>query len=192
MGKDTPPITQAINAADPHAANELLPLVYDELRRLAAIKMANERPGHTLNATALVHEAFLRLEKSNDPSQPKWDNQAHYYVAAAEAMRRILIENARRKKAVKHGSELQRTTLDDLDDNDLAVDDPMTDDILALHDALEKLAEKNERQANLVHLRYFAGLTAREAATTLDISLATAERDWTFARAWLHREISRP
>jgi RNA polymerase sigma factor (TIGR02999 family) len=139
MGNETQsqPITRAINAADPHAANELLPLVYDELRRLAAIKMANEKPGHTLNATALVHEAFLRLEKSNDPSQPKWDNQAHYYVAAAEAMRRILIENARRKKAVRHGGELQRT---DLDDKDLAVETPSTDDVLALHDALEKLA----------------------------------------------------
>ena len=188
MEEETQRITRAIDEADAHAANELLPLVYDELRRLAAIKMANEKPGHTLNATALVHEAYLRLEKSREGGAPQWDNEAHYYVAAAEAMRRILIEKARRKKAVKHGAELRRTQVDG---DAIAAKEAVTDDVLALHEALEKLSERDERKARLVQLRYFAGLTAQEAAATLGISLATAERDWTFARAWLHREMSR-
>lgn len=172
---------------DPRVAAELLPQIYDELRRLAAMKMANEAPGQTLSATALVHEAYLRLVRAADASDPKWDSSGHFYVAAATAMRRILIENARRKKRLKHGGAMVRT---DIDEAEIVLEGP-AEDVLALHEALDKLAEKDKRKADLVQLRYFAGLKVEEAAAVLGISPATAERDWSFARAWLRREIAR-
>ena len=167
-------------------AAQMLPLVYQHLRRLAAGKLARERPGQTLQATALVHEAWLRLE--GDPGQ-RWDNQQHFFSAAAEAMRRILIENARRKKAARHGGGLRRT--------ESAPDDlPMTggapdDELLEVDEALDALAAHDARKAELVKLRYFAGFTLEEAAAALNLSVRTAKRDWAYARAWLFREISR-
>jgi RNA polymerase sigma factor (TIGR02999 family) len=176
-------ILSAIEEGDPHAASKLLPLVYDELRRLAAHKLAQERPGQTLQPTALVHEAYVRLvdvEKSQH-----WNSRGHFYAAAAEAMRRILVEQARRKKAIRRGGGRQRL---DLDLADPAVP-RVSDDLLALDQALDKLAEKDHVKAELVMLRYFAGLTMEQTAEALGISLATANRWWNYARAWLHQEI---
>jgi RNA polymerase sigma factor (TIGR02999 family) len=165
-------------------AEDLLPLVYDELRRVAAAKLAQEHPGQTLQATALVHEAWMRLRGSE---QRGWEGRRHFFGAAAEAMRRILVENARRKRRLKHGGELERV---DIADIDLA--SPMPDDeLLALDGALTKLAEVNPRGAELIQLCFFAGLTQAEAAEQLGISTATAERTWAFARAWLFREIKK-
>ncbi len=176
-------ILQRMEQGDPHAANELLPLVYDELRRLAAQKMKRESPGQTLQATALVHEAWLRL---GGDEQPAWDNRAHFFAAAAEAMRRILIDNARRKKTLRHGGGAQRVNLDALElaatmDNE---------QVLALNEALEKLAAHDARKAELVKLRFFAGLTNEEAAQVQGVSEPTAKRDWAYARAWLYREMN--
>jgi RNA polymerase sigma factor (TIGR02999 family) len=179
-------VTQLLNdvaAGDPHAAGRLLPLVYDELRRLAAQRLAQERPGQTLQATALVHEAYLRLVGHGN-EQP-WNGRGHFFAAAAEAMRRILVENARRKQSLKHGSDLSRQALDE---EQIAAPEPR-EDLLALDEALTRFATTNQQAAELVQLRYFAGLTLPEAAEALGISSRTAGRLWAFARAWLRREI---
>ena len=179
-------ILQQAEQGDPQAASELLPLVYDELRRLAANKMQRENPGQTLQATALVHEAWLRLGGDH---QMAWRNRAHFFAAAAEAMRRILIDNARRKSALRHGGHAMRVDFD-LDRLELAA--AMDDDqLLALHEALDALAAHDALKAELVKLRFFAGLTLAEAAQTLGLSEPTAKRYWSYARAWLYREITR-
>jgi RNA polymerase sigma factor (TIGR02999 family) len=174
-------ILASIEQGDPHAAEQLLPLVYDELRKLAAARMAQERSGQTLDATALVHEAYLRLVGSE--SQPAYRDRGHFFAAAATAMRRILIDNARRKRADKHGGERERVPLDDL------AAAPPDDELLALDDALQKLAACDPLKAQLVELRYFAGLTGDQAALVLGISASTADRHWTYARAWLQAEL---
>jgi RNA polymerase sigma factor (TIGR02999 family) len=179
-------VTQVLNAieqGDPHAASRLLPLVYDELRRLAAQKLAGEAAEQTLQPTALVHEAYLRLVGKGG-GQP-WNGRGHFFAAAAEAMRRILVENARRKKALKHGGDLSRR---ELDADQLAAPEPR-EDLLALDAALDKLAAGHRQAAELVQLRYFAGLTLPEAAQALGISPRTAGRLWAYARAWLRREV---
>jgi RNA polymerase sigma factor (TIGR02999 family) len=186
---DVTRILSAIEQGDPHAAAQLLPLVYDELRNLAAHRLAQEKPGQTLDATALVHEAYLRLVANpggeSRESEPHWDNRRHFFTAAAEAMRRILIENARRKHSVRHGGGRQRVELDEV----LRLPEPRHD-LLALDEALARLAEKQPAKAELVKLRFFAGLTMPEAAQALGISLSTAERYWTFARSWLYAELA--
>jgi RNA polymerase sigma factor (TIGR02999 family) len=164
----------------------MVPAMYEELRCLAAKKMANESPGQTIGATALVHEAYLRIA-GNGEQEAKWENSRHFYGAAAMAMRRILIDRARRKKAVRHGGEWQRTEFDMIDLPG-EVSEP-TDELLALDEALGELAGEHERKARLVELRYFIGLTSQEAADVLGISKPTADRDWTFARAWLHQRV---
>ena len=176
-------ILEAAQRGEPSAASELLPLVYGELRRLAAHKMANEASGHTLQPTALVHEAWLRLVTPE--GQAQFQNRAHFFGAAAEAMRRILVDRAREKKALKRGGDLQRV---DLEAVELA--SPMPDDeLLALDEALDRLATVDTRAAEMVKLCFFVGLTQEEAARELGVSLATAERIWAFARAWLLREV---
>jgi RNA polymerase sigma factor (TIGR02999 family) len=180
-------ILTALEQGDPHAAGQLLPLVYDELRRLAGQKLALEPPGQTLEPTALVHEAYLRLVGS-DPrgsSAPAWDSRGHFFAAAAEAMRRILVDNVRRKRSLKRGGNRSRQ---DLEEVQPAALEPH-EDLLALDEALNKLAAQDPIKAQLVQLRYFAGLTVEETARALGISSTTAERYWTYARAWLHREI---
>ena len=177
--------TRVLNSAatgDTKAADELLPLVYEELRRLAAHKMANERPGQTLQATALVHEAWLRLT-GNENKQ--WAGRSHFFGAAAEAMRRILIDNARRKNARRHGGGQRPLNIDDVEVAAAGTDDQ----VLAVHEALDKLAAKDKQKAELVKLRYFLGMTIEEAAEILGVSAPTAKRWWTYARAWLYREI---
>jgi RNA polymerase sigma factor (TIGR02999 family) len=184
---DVTRILSAIEQGDPHAAEQLLPLVYAELRQLAAHRLSHEKPGQTLQATALVHEAYLRLVLSGGPPEPRhWDSRGHFFAAAAEAMRRILVENARRKDRLKHGREHQRV---DLESGCLVSEGPSLD-LLALDEALTKLAQIEPAKAELVKLRFFAGLTMPEAAAALDISLATAERYWTFAKAWLYAELA--
>jgi RNA polymerase sigma factor (TIGR02999 family) len=180
---DVTRILDAIAEGDPQAAGQLLPLVYDELRRLAAQKLAHEKPGQTLDATALVHEAYLRLV-GTDPEQP-WNGRGHFFAAAAEAMRRILVDAARRKDALRHGGGRQRR---DLGGAEPAAPRP-SEDLLALDEALCKLEARDPVKAELVKLRYFAGLTMEQAADALDISLATANRYWAFARAWLHQQL---
>jgi len=175
---DVTRILLAIEKGDPVAADELLPLVYHELRKLAAHKMANEAPGQTLQPTALVHEAYLRLVGNEDK---KWAGRAHFFAAAAEAMRRILIDNARRKHAARHGGGQQRVDVQDVDIAAAADDEQL----LAIHEALDKLAAKDKVKAELVKLRYFVGTTIEEAAQILGISEPTAKRYWTYARAWL-------
>jgi RNA polymerase sigma factor (TIGR02999 family) len=182
---DVTRILSAIEQGDPHAAEQLLPLVYDELRKLAAQKLAQEKPGQTLEATALVHEVYVRLVDVDKVQ--RWDSRGHFFAAAAEAMRRILIESARRKRSRKHGGDLVRR---DLDEVELAVPE-LGEDLLALDDALNRLAEKDPLKAELVKLRHFAGLTVEQAAQALDISPTTANRYWAYARAWLHQEITR-
>ena len=177
-------ILSAIEQGDPQAADELLPLIYEELRLLAAHKMAQESPRQTLQATALVHEAYVRLVGSQDGN---WNSRGHFYAAAAEAMRRILIEKARRKGRHKHGGGYRRA---DLDEADLADRGP-SDDVIALDEALEKLTQKDKVKADLVKLRYFAGLTCAQAAKILGISRSTANEHWAYARAWLHTEITK-
>lgn len=179
-------LLRPIEPGDSQAANRLLPLVYEELRRLAARKMAGEHPGQTLQATALVHEAWLRL---GGDQQVAWRNRAHFFAAAAEAMRRILIDNARRKNALCHGGQAERV---DIDLDSLALADGMDDaQLLALHEALDGLAAHDAIKAELVKLRFFAGLTLAEAAKALDLSEPTAKRYWAYARAWLYREMRR-
>lgn len=165
-------------------ADQLLPLVYDELRKLAMQKLASEKPGQTLQATALVHEAYLRLVGSGE--KPHWEGRRHFFCAAAEAMRRILIEKARQKQGPKHGGQLQRVDAD----LDAIVADTTQIDIFALDEALTRLAKESQVRAELVKLRFFAGLTMAEAAETLGISLATAERYWVYSRTWLFTELS--
>jgi RNA polymerase sigma factor (TIGR02999 family) len=181
-------VTRILSAAGPgglSSSEQLFPLVYDELRKLAALKMAHEKPGQTLQATALVHEAYLRL-LGGDRAQG-WNSRAHFFAAAAEAMRRILIESARRKKRRKHGGQLERV---DVDSVELPL--PLPDDeLLALDDALDRLATVDSRAAEVVKLCFFVGLTQEQAARELGLSLSTAERLWGFARAWLFREIQK-
>jgi RNA polymerase sigma factor (TIGR02999 family) len=181
---DVTRILSAIEQGDPHAAEQLLPLVYDELRKMAAQRLAQEKPGQTLEATALVHEAYLRLVGGGAESH--WNSRGHFFVAAAESMRRILIESARRKRRLKHGGDHQRV---DLDSRCLVSAAPSLD-LLALDEALCRLAETDAAKAELVKLRFFAGLTMPEAAAALGISLATAERYWTFAKSWLYAELA--
>jgi len=181
---DVTQILQAVERGDAKAADELLPLVYDELRRLAAYRMAHESPGHTLQPTALVHEAWLRLVGGQ---APEFENRAHFFGAAAEAMRRILVENARRKKRLKHGGHLERADFESAD-----LPSPMPDDdLLALDEALDRLAVVDARAAELVKLCFFVGLTQEQAAKHLDVSITTVERTWSFARAWLFREVQK-
>lgn len=178
-------VTQILNAidhGDAHSAGALLPEVYVELRRLAAWKLSREKPGQTLQTTALVHEAYLRLAGSKDHH---WDNRGHFFAAAAEAMRRILVENARRKQRCRHGGGRTRI---DLHDSQLAVDQP-SEVSLSLEEALAKLAAEDPVLAELVKLRFYAGFTMPQVACVLGIPLRTAERHWTYARAWLHSEI---
>jgi RNA polymerase sigma factor (TIGR02999 family) len=179
---DVTRILTAIEQGDPQAADKLLPLVYDELRKLAASRMANERAGQTLQPTALVHEAWLRLVGNQTP---KFANRAHFFAAAAEAMRRILIDNARRKRALRHGGAQQRV---DLEHVDLASDSD-DDQLLAVNDAIDKLAAASKSEAELVKLRYFVGMTLEEAADALGISVRTADNYWAHARAWLFHEL---
>jgi RNA polymerase sigma factor (TIGR02999 family) len=179
-------ILARVERGDPKAAEELLALVYDELRAVAAQKMANERPGHTLQPTALVHEAWMRLDRSE---APPFQNRAHYFGAAAEAMRRILIEHARRRLAAKRGAGAEVVDLDQLEISSPAADDTQ---LLALNEALEKLAALDLRKAELVKLRYFVGLNFEEAAAALGIAVPTAKQWWAYARAWLAVEMRGP
>ena len=181
---DVTQILGAMQQGDPKAATELLPLVYQELRRLAAYRMANELPGQTLQPTALVHEVWLKLVGNE---QQTWQNRAHFFGAAAEAMRRILIDNARRKRAQKHGGGQQRLDIADLDLAGEAKDD----ELLAVHEALDQFAAQDKEKAELVKLRYFAGLSFEEVAEVLNISVPTAKRWWAYARASLFQEIKR-
>jgi RNA polymerase sigma factor (TIGR02999 family) len=177
-------ILSAIEQGDPSAAEKLLPLVYDELRQLAAQKLAQEKPGQTLQATALVHEAYLRLVDTDKVLH--WNSRGHFFAAAAEAMRRILVENARRRRSRKRGGDLEHQDAN-LDDLPLAAPgDPL--EVLAVHEALEHLAVKSPRKAELVKLRYFLGCTMAETAQILGVAVKTAEEDWTYARAWLRRQ----
>ena len=193
---DVTRILSAIDRGDPQAAEQLLPLVYEELRKLAAQRLASEKPGQTLEATALVHEAYVRLVGASPHPQPlspegqgeqHWDSRGHFFAAAAEAMRRILVESARRKRTRKHGGGLVRH---DLDDVQLAAPE-LGEDLLALDEALDLLAKEDPIKAELVKLRHFAGLTVDQAAEALHISPATADRYWAYARAWLHDAITR-
>jgi len=177
-------ILAALQQGDSKAGDELLPLVYQELRRLAAQKMLHEAPGNTLQPTALVHEAWLRLAGSG---QQTWQNRAHFFGAAAEAMRRILIDAARRKRARRHGGGQQRLDIQEVEIPEIMKDD----ELLALNEALEKFAVEDRQKAELVKLRYFAGLTTAEAAEMLHISIPTADRWWAYSRAWLFGEVRR-
>ena len=177
-------ILQAASEGDKQAAEDLIPLVYEELRKLAAWRLAQEAQAQTLQATALVHEVYLKLS----PGEQQWEGRKHFFCAAAEFMRRILIDRARFRKAVRHGGELQRTELaDDL----IAVPSAKDDEILAIHEILDRFALIEPRKAEVVKLRYFVGMTIEEAAEALGISTPTAKRDWIFARAWLFRELKR-
>lgn len=175
-------VLSAIEAGDPHAAAQLLPLVYDELRRLAAQRMAQEKPGQTLQATGLVHEAYLRLVDGDQ--KPHWDHRGHFFAAAAEAMRRILVDAARRKQTIRHGGGHRRIPLHDYH---RITESP--DDVLALDEALARFAAEEPAKAELVKLRFFAGMSLPEAARALGISLASAERWWAYARTWLFSEL---
>ena len=179
-------ILSAIEQGDPHAAEQLLPLVYDELRQLAAHRLALEKPGQTLEGTALVHEAYLRLV-GGAPGEP-WDNRGHFFAAAAEAMRRILVENARRKRGLKHGGDRRRQPLD----LECIAAPEAADDLLALDEALTRLAATEPKVAELVKCRYFAGLTIPQAAAQLQISPRTADAWWSYAKAWFQAALQEP
>lgn len=186
---DVTRVLSAIEGGDLNAAERLLPLVYDELRKLAARRLADEAPGQTLQSTALVHEAFLRLVGGG--SEVSWDSRGHFFAAAAEAMRRILVENARRKRRLKRGGDRERRPLDGAA---LVIDDPdggQAEELLALDEALDRLAAHDPIKARLVQLRYFTGLKIDDAARVLGISPATADRYWAYARAWLRLEVSK-
>jgi RNA polymerase sigma factor (TIGR02999 family) len=183
VSSDVTRVLSAIEQGDRAAARQLLPLVYDELRKLAAQKMADERPGQTLQATALVHEAYLRVMDGD--SNRKWNSRAHFFAAAAEAMRRILVDHARHKQSQKRGGDRTRQ---DVDQVDVAIPE-IPEDVLALHEALTRLAATDRTAAELIQLRFFAGLPLAEAAEMLGISPRTADRMWAYARAWLHQEI---
>jgi RNA polymerase sigma factor (TIGR02999 family) len=185
MANDVTIILQALAKGDRAAADRLLSFVYDELKRIAARKMAGERPGQTLNATALVHEAYLRLVGSSQAEEQQWDGRGHFFAAAAEAMRRILVENARRKSRVKHGGELNRVPLEDA----VLVSVPTSETLLALDEALTRFAAEEPVAAKVVELRYFTGLSIDEAAEALGVSRATANRHWAYAKAWLRCEL---
>jgi len=176
-------ILSQIQRGDRQAANELLPLVYDELRKLAAAKLATEKPGQTLQATALVHEAYLRLV--GDEDKQRWDSRGHFFAAAAEAMRRILVDQARSKATHKRGGSFGRLDFDAID----LASHATPDQLLAVDDALQKLSNDDPAAANLVKLRYFAGMSVEQAASALDISVTTAYRHWNYARAWLHARL---
>jgi RNA polymerase sigma factor (TIGR02999 family) len=171
----------AIGAGDPKAADQLLPLAYEDLHRLAAVKMSAQPAGQTLQATALVHEAWLRIAAENHP----WENRQHFFCAAAEAMRRILVDQARSKQRLKRGGQCERVNIDDID----LAEKAGPDELLRVHDALERLASEDALKAELVKLRFFVGLGISEAAEILGISPTTAKRHWNFARAWLYDEI---
>jgi len=181
---DVTQILSQIESGDPLAADKLLPLIYDELRKLAAMKLAHEKPGQTLQATALVHEAYLRLVQGEQ--ERSWDNRGHFFAAAAEAMRRILVDQARHKETIKAGGLNQRIELSAVEP---VFDVPMID-LLALDDALKKLETKDPRKAELVKLRFFSGLTNQEAAAVLGIASSTADLDWAYAKCWLRLEMS--
>jgi RNA polymerase sigma factor (TIGR02999 family) len=181
---DVTRILSAIEGGDPHAADQLLPLVYDELRRLAAQKLAQEKPGQTLEATALVHEAYLRLVDVDRAQH--WNSRGHFFAAAAEAMRRILVEQARHKRSAKRGGQLQRL---ELHAEQLTAPSPKVD-LIALDEALNKLANHDRRKAELVKLRFFAGMTIRQAAAALGIAESTADADWAYAKSWLRVELA--
>jgi RNA polymerase sigma factor (TIGR02999 family) len=182
-------ILHAINQGNTHAADQLLPLVYDELRRLAKQKLAQEKPGQTLQATALVHEAYLRLVPSpadeSGGSEQRWNSRGHFFAAAAEAMRRILVEQARRKRRLKHGGDRRHVSLEQA----LNIADVPEIELVALDEALSRFESIDPVAAQLVKLRYFAGLSMGDAAKALGLSLRTAERNWTYAKTWLHREL---
>src|SRR5262245_56429155 len=181
-----PDVTQILNAieqGDPSAAEQLLPLVYDALRKLASERMAQEKPGQTLEATALVHEVYLRLVDVERAQH--WNSRGHFFAAAAEAMRRILVERARRKRRHKHGGQRQRVDFDDA----LSLAESRSPDLLALDEVLTRFEAADAEAAQVVKLRYFAGLTMPEVAHALGISLRHAERNWTYAKTWLHREL---
>jgi len=180
------PMPLTAEADDPHDSQELLPLLYDKLRRLAHRKLSHERPGQTLDATGLVHEAYLRIVAGNPGTH--WESRGHFFQAAAEAMRRILINRARDKKCLKRGGGLQRVALENLD----AFDDASYADLLALEEALRRLAQEDRPCADLVTLRFFGGLSLEEAAATLRISPRTADRRWAYAKAWLYEALSEP
>jgi RNA polymerase sigma factor (TIGR02999 family) len=182
---DVTRIINAIQQGDNGATNDLLPLVYEELRRLAAQKLSHEKPGQTLQATALVHEAYLRLVGTEDPH---WDGKGHFFAAAAEAMRRILVENARRKGRIKYGGNLKRVELDEAGVSDFCIIPP--EDLIALDEALEQFAQESPTATELVKLWYFGGLSIDQAAEALNIPRSTAYRHWSFARAWLYARIS--
>jgi len=181
---DVTRILSAIEQGDQQATDQLLPLVYEELRKLAATRLAQEKPGQTLQATALVHEAYVRLV--NDETRKHWDSRGHFFAAAAEAMRRILVDNARRRQNLKNGGRQQRRRIDNL-----ALAGPEPDErVLAVSEALDKLSATDKTAADLVKLRYFAGLTGKDAALALGLSVRTAERIWVYARAWLLKELT--
>jgi RNA polymerase sigma factor (TIGR02999 family) len=177
-------VLASIEQGDPHAAEQLLPLVYDELRRLAAQKLAQEQPGLTLQATALVHEAYLRLVDTD--KEQRWNGRGHFFAAAAEAMRRILVDSARRKHSLKRGGRQQRVSLEEA----ISLNEQPADDLLALDEALTRLAQEDPAKAELVKLRYFAGLSVEQTAEALGISRATADRYWAYAKVWLYHAVT--
>ena len=181
---DVTRILSQIESGDPLAADQLLPLVYEELRKLAAVRLAQEKPGQTIQATALVHDAYIRLVNVSNVQQ--WENRGHFFAAAAEGMRRILVETARRKGRLKHGADLERK---ELVEGSIAISVP-TEELFAVNDAVEKLEEANPQAALLVKMRYFAGFTIPETADHMGISARKANQIWTYARAWLATEIS--
>jgi RNA polymerase sigma factor (TIGR02999 family) len=184
---DVTRILAAIEGGDTRASEQLLPLVYEELRKLARQNLSREKPGQTLQATALVHEAYVRLVDTEQ--QQEWNSRGHFFAAAAEAMRRILVEKARRRQRRRHGGDVQKQPIED---QEPAIAAPLdTIDLLALHEALDRLETIHPRRANLVKLRYFAGFTLPEVAELLSISQSTAEADWTYAKAWLKREMEK-
>jgi len=182
---DVTQVLNAIAAGDSRAAEQLLPLVYNELRKLAAQKLAHEKPGQTLQATALVHEAYLRLVDAERAQQ--WNSRGHFFAAAAEAIRRILVDQARRRLSLRRGGDLQRLPIEDLE---IEAPEPSAD-LLAVHEALDRFQDVDPTAAQIVKLRYFAGLTIPQAAEALGISASTADRSWAYARAWLHAELKR-
>jgi len=184
---DVTQILSRIESGDPSAAEQLMPLVYDELRKLAAARLAHERPGQTLQATALVHDAYLRLIGPAGQDPRNWKDRGHFFAAAAEAMRRLLVERARRKKSIRHGGGQQRIDLE----TQLCISADGDDAVLAINDALERLRAEEPEAAQVVTLRYFAGLTIKEVAAAMNVSVRTVNRHWTYARTWLYRDLEK-